>query len=113
MNQENPFWYILNAFLIWKNEPSLLNDPVIAEISKTKSVSPAQVLISWALQRGISVIPKSVNAGRIAQNLEASTMELTDEEMEKIAALDRDFRYIDGSFWVVEGGPYTIDTLWA
>lgn len=94
------------------NEPKLLDDPVIGHIAKTKGVSPAQILISWALHRGISVIPKSVHAGRIAQNFAAEEIELSEEDMKTIAALDRNFRYVTGTFWTLQGSPYTLKTLW-
>lgn len=94
------------------NEPKLLDDPVIAHIANTKEVSPAQILISWALHRGISVIPKSVHAGRIAQNFAAEEIHLSDEDMKSIAALDRNFRYVTGTFWTPPGSPYTLNSLW-
>jgi alcohol dehydrogenase (NADP+) len=58
------------------------------------------------------VIPKSVNPERIAQNLHAAAVSLTDEDMAAIAQLDRHRRYVDGSIWVVDNGPYTLANLW-
>ena len=51
-------------------------------------LSSAQVLIRWAIQRGTSVIPKSVNAVRLQQNFDAATISLSVEDMEKIATLE-------------------------
>lgn len=96
-----------------KNEPNLLGDKTVNEIAQHKGVSPAQVLLSWVVSRGISVIPKSVNPGRLKQNLEAASIKLSDGEIESINILNKNRRYIDGSFWVVEGGPHTIESLWA
>jgi len=95
------------------DEPQLLTDPVILQIANKNKVSPAQVLISWALHRGISVIPKSVNPGRILQNLQASQLILSDHDMKAIGKLERDYRYINGKFWVLEGGPYSLEDVWA
>jgi len=95
-----------------KDEPVLLEDPTIAEIAAKHDVTPAQVLLSWAIHRGTAVIPKSVNPERIEQNLAAAEVSLTDEDMQAIAALDRHRRYVDGSIWVVEDGPYTLANLW-
>lgn len=95
-----------------ENEPILLEDPAIADIATQHNATPAQVLISWAIHRGTSVIPKSVNPERIQQNLAAADIALTDEDMAAIAALDRHRRYVDGSIWVVDGGPYTLANLW-
>ena len=94
-----------------KNEPVLLRDPIVGAIAASKNVTPAQVLISWALHRGISVIPKSVNPERIAQNLAAEQIHLTQEEMYRISTLNKNHRYISGSTWVFEDGPYTMEGI--
>lgn len=96
-----------------QNEPSLFEDPVIVEIAKSKNASPAQILISWALHRGISVIPKSVNPGRIVQNFQSQSINLSDDDMKRIAKLDRGYRFINGQIWVFEGGPYTLEDVFA
>lgn len=95
-----------------ENEPSLLDDPQIAEIAAKHDATPAQVLISWAIHRGTAVIPKSVNPERIEQNFAAANLSLTAEDMSAIATLDKHRRYVDGSIWVVEEGPYTLANLW-
>ncbi len=95
-----------------KDDAVLLKDPMISEIAERIGATPAQVLLSWALHRSTSVIPKSVNRERIAQNLAAAKVVLSDADMEKIAALDRQRRYIDGSFWALPGSSYTVANLW-
>lgn len=94
------------------DEPVLFEDPVITRIAGRLGVSPAQVLIRWAIQRGTSVIPKSVNPGRIKQNFDAANLALSDDDMNQIATLDLHRRYISGSFWCPEGSPYTMANLW-
>ena len=95
-----------------EDEPILLADPTIAEIAQQQGGTSAQVLLSWAIHRGTAVIPKSVNPERLQQNLAAADGALSDQNMVAIAQLDRHRRYIGGSFWVVEGGPYTLENLW-
>ncbi|MEM6717437.1 MAG: aldo/keto reductase [Cyanobacteria bacterium P01_C01_bin.147] len=95
-----------------QDEPILLEDPTIVEIATHHKATPAQILIRWAMQRGTVVIPKSVNPARIEQNLAAVNLTLTTEDMNAIATLERHRRYVDGSFWVVEDGPYTLANLW-
>lgn len=92
--------------------PPLLEDEKIAKIGAKYNASPAQVLIHWAMQRGTAVIPKSVTPSRIQQNFEAADLELSQEDMQELAAMDIHQRYVDGSFWEKEGGPYTVASLW-
>ena len=100
------------ARLIENKNPNLLKNPVIREIADHHQVSPAQILIAWAIQRGTTVIPKSAHPGRLRQNFEAATMRLQGDEMDAIANLDQGFRYISGNFWAIEGSPYTVEDLW-
>lgn len=63
----------------------LAKDETLSKIAKAKGKTNAQVLLKWGLQRGTSVIPKSVTAHRIESNFELDGWELTSNEM---AALD-------------------------
>jgi alcohol dehydrogenase (NADP+) len=89
----------------------LTQHPTIAAIADAHQATPGQVLIAWALARGTSVIPKSVNPGRIAENWGARELALTPADMTTIAALDRHQRMVDGRFWFV-GETYSPQTLW-
>jgi alcohol dehydrogenase (NADP+) len=100
------------AFIRPPGEPVLLEDPTIRAIAERRGLTPAQVLLRWALQRGTAVIPKSVNPARLCENLMAAEGDLAVEDMEAIAGLERGHRYIDGSIWVKQGGPYTLANLW-
>jgi alcohol dehydrogenase (NADP+) len=70
------------------------------------------VLIAWQLQGGLSTIPKSVSPERLRQNLAAADLQLTPADLERIAGLDQHRRLVDGSFWLLEGGPWTLQRLW-
>jgi alcohol dehydrogenase (NADP+) len=94
------------------DEPNLLKHPAIIDIASAHNVSSAQVLIQWAIARGTSVIPKSVDPGRLKQNFDAAQLELSVEDMEKIAAMDQHYRYVKGQFWAMEDSPYTVSNLW-
>jgi alcohol dehydrogenase (NADP+) len=94
------------------DEPVLMEDPTIHEIADRHNASPAQVLISWALHRDTVVIPKSTTPSHIRQNLAAADLELTDEDMDAIAALDKDRRYLQVADWTIPGSPYTQEGLW-
>ena len=95
-----------------ENEPVLFDDQTIKDIAEQHDCTPAQVLISWAVQRGTAVIPKSTNPGRIEQNLASAKVDLTEGDMEAIKQIGKDFRYIDGSLWAMEGSPYELSDLW-
>ncbi|KAF8657312.1 hypothetical protein AX16_002234 [Volvariella volvacea WC 439] len=51
-----------------------LNVPEVQEIAKELNITPAQVLISWQLQRGTIVLPKSVHPRRIEENFQVTTL---------------------------------------
>ncbi|KAI0296269.1 putative D-xylose reductase [Russula brevipes] len=53
---------------------------------------PAQVLLRWATQRGIAVIPKTNAADRLLSNLDCTSFDLTGSEIEAISALNIDLR---------------------
>ncbi|SEO29971.1 aldo/keto reductase [Actinacidiphila rubida] len=66
----------------------LFTHPVLSEIGTAHGTSVAQVVLRWLIQRGIVTIPKSVDPGRMAQNIDVFGFELSDEQMAAIAALD-------------------------
>lgn len=94
------------------DEPVLLQEGTITDIAARLGVTPAQVLIGWAIQRGTVVIPKSVNPQRLKQNLAAPEVSLSEDDLQQISQLDRNRRYVDGEFWASEGSPYTVENLW-
>jgi len=67
----------------------LLGDAVISEIAAAHGKSSAQIILRWNLQKGVVVIPGSSNPDHIRENTELFDFELTEEEMERINALDR------------------------
>lgn len=64
-------------------------DQTIVEIAQAHNVTSAQVILRWHLQRGIVAIPGSSNPDHIEENISVFHFSLTDEEMARIAALDR------------------------
>ena len=94
------------------NAPDLLGNPVVTGIAEQHNCTPAQVVLAWAMERGTSPIPKSTNPQRLKENFAAQNVALTPTDMVAINALDRHYRYVDGTFWTRPGGPYTLENLW-
>ncbi|MFD9497766.1 aldo/keto reductase [Streptomyces sp. NPDC060035] len=67
---------------------NLFTDPHLSEIADGHGKSVAQVVLRWLIQRGVVVIPKSVRAERMAENLDVFDFALTDDQMTAVAALD-------------------------
>ena len=93
-------------------EPKLFENQTILGIASEIGCSPAQVMLAWAVCRGTSVIPKSVNPQRLAENLAAADINLSATQMEAMSALDKHYRYIKGDFWCLAGSDYTVANLW-
>jgi len=76
-----------------KDTPRLFDHNTIKSIAEKHDKTPAQVLLRWATQRNIAVIPKSNNPGRLAQNLDVLSWDLEASEIQAISALDRRLRF--------------------
>lgn len=96
-----------------ENEPKLFEDLYIQLLAEEKNCSAAQVMLGWAVQRGGIVIPKSTHEGRLKENLFSFQIKFSHKEMEKLTELDKRYRYINGSFWCLEGSDYTYEKLWS
>lgn len=68
---------------------NLFSDPTLSEIGATHGKSVAQVVLRWLTQRGVIVVQKSVRPERMRENIGVFDFELTDDEMARIAAMDR------------------------
>lgn len=81
-------WYPLGH-----GDKGLLREPVFSELGQKYGKTPAQVILRWHTQMGFVVIPGSKNVAHIRDNLDILDFTLTDDEMAKIAKLDRGERY--------------------
>lgn len=71
---------------------SLMDEPVLREVSEAHGKDAGQVILRWHLQHGTVPVPKSSNPERIRSNLEVFDFELSDAEMEAIDGLDTGVR---------------------
>lgn len=72
-----------------QGKQGLLEDPTLVRIAHEHDATPAQVVLAWHLAEGIVALPKSVTPSRIVENLESTQLELSDEDLASIRALDR------------------------
>lgn len=81
-------WYPLGH-----GDKALLEEPLFTELGKKYGKTNAQIILRWHIQDGNIVIPGSKNPSHIQDNFDLFDFSLTEEEMAKIAALDKNTRY--------------------
>ena len=81
-------WYPLGH-----GDKNLIEEPLLAELGQKYGKTSAQIILRWHIQAGNVVIPGSRNPKHIADNFHIFDFELTEEEMSKIAALDKNTPY--------------------
>ena len=81
-------WYPLGH-----GDSSLIEEPVFAALGRKYGKTPAQIILRWHTQMGFVVIPGSKNVDHIKDNIDILDFKLSGDEMERIAALDKDERY--------------------
>ncbi|MBQ9115806.1 MAG: aldo/keto reductase, partial [Clostridia bacterium] len=69
--------------------------------------NPAQVIIRWITQRGISAASKTTHKERMLENISVFDFSLTEEEMATVAALDRGC-----SVFYSHEDPVTVENFW-
>lgn len=83
-------WYPLGGR---GHQGELLSDTVLSEIAAGHNKSVVQVILRWHLQRGVVAIPGSSNPDHIEENISIFDFSLTDDEMARIAALNRNEKH--------------------
>lgn len=81
-------WYPLGH-----GDKSLREEPIFTELAKKYGKSNAQIILRWHIQSGNVVIPGSKNPDHIRDNFDIFDFTLTEEEMAKIAKIDKGVRY--------------------
>lgn len=94
-------------------DPVLFDMPAIDEIAAEHNVSKGQFLLAWAANRGTVAIPKSTNRQRLTDNLAAAEIELPEEAMFAIDAIEVAHRYVHGKFFELAGSPYKAADIWS
>ena len=95
-----------------KTNESITQQQIIIRLAEKYNCTPAQIILAWGMARGYAVIPKSVNADRIIENIGALNVQLTDSEVKLISSMNRNQRIAKGLYAVLPGGCYTYSNLW-
>ena len=74
---------------------SVLEQGVVLAAAQRLNRTPAQIVLRWGVQRNTAVIPKTVNPGRLKENLALFDFELSIEEMIAISGLNKNRRFND------------------
>ena len=72
--------------------------PPIEDVAAKHGVTEAQVSLAWLRQKGVTAIPKSANEEHLRENFRSVSLELDDDDIERIDAIDRDERIVDPGF---------------
>jgi methylglyoxal/glyoxal reductase len=71
------------------------SDPKLISMAEKYGKTPAQIILRWALQLGVSAIPKSSNLTRLKENFDVFDFQISEEDMLKINAFNENFRVVD------------------
>lgn len=81
-------WYPLGH-----GDSALMNEEVFKELGEKYNKTPAQIILRWHTQMGFIVIPGTKNVDHVRENFDIFDFKLTDEDMEKIAKINKNERY--------------------
>lgn len=84
---------IMSWYPLGHGDSSLINESIFTELSKKYNKSNVQIILKWHIQMGFIVIPGTKNQEHIKDNFDIFDFELTDEDMEKIASINKNVRY--------------------
>ena len=84
---------IMSWYPLGHGDKSLIEENVFKELGEKYGKSPAQIILRWHIQMGFIVIPGSKNVDHIKDNFDLFDFELTYEDMEVIAKLNKGERY--------------------
>ncbi|XP_006007098.1 glyoxal reductase [Latimeria chalumnae] len=72
---------------------TLVSEPKVKDLAEKHGRTAAQILLRWAVQLGVGVIPKSVNPDRIANNIRVFDFSLSEQDMEEMRSMNSGTRY--------------------
>ena len=92
-------WFPLGGAM---SQGALLRDPEIMKIAEAHGKTPAQIILRWHIQEGLSAIPGATNPDYINENIGIFDFELTDGEMQTMRSLNKETRFFNMTLPQVE-----------
>ncbi|KAH7668282.1 Aldo-keto reductase protein [Dioscorea alata] len=87
----------------WFGTVSCLDDPVLQALAEKYNKTTGQLVLRWGIQRNTVVIPKSSRVERLEENFQVFDFSISEEDMDKIRALDRKYRTNQpAKFWGID-----------
>ena len=84
---------IMSWYPLGHGDKNLINESVFSELAEKYNKSNAQIILRWHTQMGFIIIPGTKNEEHILQNADIFDFTLTDEEMNRIAKINKNVRY--------------------
>ena len=94
---------IMSWYPLGHGDASLMNETVFTELASKYHKTSAQVILRWHIQNEFIVIPGSKNPAHIKDNIDLFDFKLTEEEMNRIASLNKNTRYYNQTQSMLEG----------
>jgi len=76
-------------------------DERLVKLSKKYSKTPAQIILRWNIEHGISTIPKSSNKKRLQENFDIFDFSLSKEDVEWMDSFNENFRVVEDPMWML------------
>lgn len=92
-------WFPLGGAM---SQGVLLRDPEIMKIAEAHGKTPAQIILRWHIQEGLSAIPGATNPDYINENIGIFDFELTDGEMQTMRSFNKETRFFNMTLPQVE-----------
>jgi len=67
----------------------IIDEPMVKEIAKKHGKSVSQILIRYAIDRGLAVIPKSITPSRIKENFGVLNFKLSEDDVKALNSLNK------------------------
>lgn len=103
LKEQFPDIHLMAWYPLGHGDRNLVNEPIFTELAEKYGKSNAQIILRWHTQSGNIVIPGSKNPEHIKDNIDIFDFTLTDDELAKIAEVNKNTRYYTATKEALEG----------